>query len=69
MYIATNSKNKDFSMEFKSLNKYFTCWCDLDMLLQCFMEPLKKVAVEGHLLFVEPQDLFSNLDEQCFVST
>ncbi len=36
--------------------------------LQCFMEPLKKVQVEGHLMFAEPQDLFGNLDELCYVS-
>ena len=35
--------------------------------LQCFMEPLKKVQVEGHLMFAEPQDLFGNLDELCYV--
>ena len=38
------------------------------MLYQCFMEPLKKVQVEGHLMFAEPQDLFGNLDELCYVS-
>ena len=32
------------------------------------MEPLKKVQVEGHLMFAEPQDLFGNLDELCYVS-
>jgi len=31
------------------------------------MEPLKKVQVEGHLMFAEPQDLFGNLDELCYV--
>ena len=35
---------------------------------QCFMEPLKKVQVEGFLMFAEPQDLFGNLDELCYVS-
>lgn len=35
---------------------------------QCFMENLKKVQVEGHLMFAEPQDLFGNLDELCYVS-
>jgi len=35
---------------------------------QCFMEPMKKVQVEGHLMFAEPQDLFGNLDELCYVS-
>ena len=33
------------------------------------MEPLKKVQVEGHLMFAEPQDLFGNIDELCYVST
>jgi len=37
-------------------------------VLQCFMEPLKKVQVEGFLMFAEPQDLFGNLDELCYVS-
>ena len=32
------------------------------------MEPLKKVQVEGYLMFAEPQDLFGNLDELCYVS-
>jgi hypothetical protein len=36
--------------------------------LQCFMEPLKKVQVEGHLMYAEPQDIFGNLDEICYVS-
>jgi len=31
------------------------------------MEPLKKVQVEGFLMFAEPQDLFGNLDELCYV--
>lgn len=38
------------------------------VFLQCFMEPLKKVQVEGHLMFAEPDDLFGNLDELCYVS-
>jgi len=37
-------------------------------VLQCFMEPLKKVQVEGFLMFAEPQELFGNLDELCYVS-
>jgi len=36
--------------------------------MQCFMEPLKKVQVEGFLMFAEPRDLFGNLDELCYVS-
>ena len=32
------------------------------------MEPLKRVQVEGHLMFAEPGDLFGNLDEICSVS-
>ena len=38
------------------------------MYAQCFMEPLKKVQVEGHLMFAEPHELFGNLDELCYVS-
>lgn len=34
---------------------------------KCFMEPLKKVQVEGLLMFAEPQDLLGNLDELCYV--
>ena len=37
-------------------------------VFQCFMEPIKKVQVEGHLLAVEPDELFGNLDELCGVS-
>src|SRR6218665_1661122 len=40
----------------------------LIFVFQCFMEPLKKVQVEGYLMFAEPQDLFGNLDELCYVS-
>lgn len=36
-------------------------------ILQCFMEPLKKCQVEGHLMYAEPEDLFGNLDELCYV--
>ena len=42
--------------------------CMLTCVPQCFMEPMKKVQVEGHLMFAEPQDLFGNLDELCYVS-
>ncbi|KAL8577241.1 hypothetical protein ACOMHN_034267 [Nucella lapillus] len=38
------------------------------VLKHCFMEPLKKVQVEGSLMFAEPQDIFGNLDELCYVS-
>lgn len=40
----------------------------LMVLKHCFMEPLKKVQVEGHLMFAEPHDIFGNLDELCYVS-
>lgn len=40
----------------------------LMVLKHCFMEPLKKVQVEGLLMFAEPQDLLGNLDELCYVS-
>jgi hypothetical protein len=42
----------------------FLCVC----ALQCFMEPLKEVQVEGQLMFAEPHDLFGNLDEVSSVS-
>ena len=32
------------------------------------MEPLKKVQVEGYMMFAEPEVLFGNLDELCCVS-
>ena len=32
------------------------------------MEPMKKIQVEGHLMFTEPQELYGNLDELCYVS-
>ena len=32
------------------------------------MEPLKKVQVEGYIMFAEPEVLFGNLDELCCVS-
>jgi len=32
------------------------------------MEPMKKVQVEGHLMFAEPHELFGNLDELCYVN-
>ena len=32
------------------------------------MEPLKKVQVEGHVMFAEPELLFGNLDELCCVT-
>ena len=31
------------------------------------MEPMKKVQVEGSLMYVEPQEIFGNLDELCYV--
>ncbi|XP_025107380.1 uncharacterized protein LOC112572072 isoform X2 [Pomacea canaliculata] len=40
----------------------------LMVLKHAFMEPLKKVQVEGSLMFTEPQDIFGNLDELCYVS-
>ena len=36
--------------------------------LQVYMEPLKKVQVEGYIMFAEPEVLFGNLDELCCVS-
>ncbi|XP_077983070.1 uncharacterized protein LOC144437876 [Glandiceps talaboti] len=40
----------------------------LMVLRNAFLEPLKDVQVEGHLMFVEPSKLFANLDELCQVS-
>ncbi|CAL8088804.1 unnamed protein product [Calicophoron daubneyi] len=40
----------------------------LMVLKNCFMEPLKKLQVDGHLMFVEPANLFGNLDDLCYVS-
>uniref|UniRef100_A0A1I8H4B6 DH domain-containing protein n=1 Tax=Macrostomum lignano TaxID=282301 RepID=A0A1I8H4B6_9PLAT len=38
----------------------------LMVLKHCFLEPLKKLQVDGHLMFVEPEDLFGNIDELCY---
>ena len=38
------------------------------VFIQVFMEPLKKVQVEGYMMFAEPEVLFGNLDELCCVS-
>lgn len=51
----------------------FTCECNflidhLMVLKHCFMEPLKNVQVEGHLMYAEPEEIFGNLDELCYVS-
>ncbi|KAF5406122.1 Pleckstrin domain-containing family G member 7 [Paragonimus heterotremus] len=40
----------------------------LMVLKNCFMEPLKKLQVDGYLMFVEPANLFGNLDDLCYVS-
>ncbi|XP_022296980.2 pleckstrin homology domain-containing family G member 7-like isoform X1 [Crassostrea virginica] len=40
----------------------------LMVLKHCFMEPLKRLQVDGHLMFAEPNEIFSNLDELCYVS-
>ena len=36
--------------------------------IKVYMEPLKKVQVEGYIMFAEPEVLFGNLDELCCVS-
>ncbi|KAF6778932.1 hypothetical protein AHF37_01524 [Paragonimus kellicotti] len=41
----------------------------LMVLKNCFMEPLKKLQVDGYLMFVEPANLFGNLDDLCYVSS
>ncbi|XP_064605260.1 pleckstrin homology domain-containing family G member 7-like isoform X2 [Liolophura sinensis] len=40
----------------------------LMVLKHCFLEPLKNVQVEGFLMYAEPEALFGNLDELCYVS-
>ncbi|XP_061195198.1 pleckstrin homology domain-containing family G member 7-like [Saccostrea echinata] len=40
----------------------------LMVLKHCFMEPLKRLQVDDHLMFAEPNEIFSNLDELCYVS-
>lgn len=39
----------------------------LMVLKHCFMEPLKRLQVDGYLMFAEPNEIFSNLDELCYV--
>lgn len=39
----------------------------LMVLKNVFMEPLKKIQVEGYAMFAEPEVLFGNLDELCLV--
>ncbi|CAH8620535.1 unnamed protein product [Dicrocoelium dendriticum] len=51
---------------FKSELIFFTD--HLLVLKNCFMEPLKKLQVDGYLMFVEPSDLYGNLDDLCYVS-
>jgi hypothetical protein len=48
----------------RSSEDVFPTFC----LLQVFMEPLKKIQVEGFAMFAEPELLFGNLDELCCVS-
>lgn len=48
--------------------EYYPLFISSMFYLQCFLEPLKKLQVDGYLMFVEPQDLFGNLDELCYVS-
>ncbi|XP_070559301.1 uncharacterized protein [Ptychodera flava] len=40
----------------------------LMVLRNVFLEPIKDVQCEGHLMFVEPSKLFANLDELCQVT-
>ena len=40
----------------------------LMVLKNVFMEPLKKIQVEGFAMFAEPEVLFGNLDELCCVT-
>lgn len=40
----------------------------LMVLKNVFMEPLKKIQVEGYAMFAEPEVLFGNLDELCGVT-
>lgn len=50
---------------FGSFNAHYN---SLNNFLKCFMEPLKNVQVEGHLMYAEPDEIFGNLDELCYVS-
>lgn len=43
-------------------------YCHLMVLKNVFMEPLKKIQVEGFAMFAEPEVLFGNLDELCCVT-
>lgn len=47
---------------------FFIQQCLILLILKCFMEPLKRLQVDGHLMFAEPNEIFSNLDELCYVS-
>ena len=40
----------------------------LMVLKNVYMEPLKKIQVEGYAMFAEPEVLFGNLDELCLVT-
>ncbi|XP_076337163.1 uncharacterized protein LOC143239685 isoform X2 [Tachypleus tridentatus] len=40
----------------------------LMVLKNVFMEPLKKIQVEGYVMFAQPEVLFGNLDELCCVT-
>ena len=40
----------------------------LMVMKNVFMEPLKKIQVEGYAMFAEPEVLFGNLDELCCVT-
>ena len=37
------------------------------LIRQVYMDPLKKIQVEGYAMFAEPELLFGNLDELCCV--
>ncbi|XP_015790471.1 uncharacterized protein LOC107367281 [Tetranychus urticae] len=43
-------------------------YAHLMVLKNVFMEPLKKIQVEGFAMFAEPEVLFGNLDELCCVT-
>ena len=59
---------RDHLMAIKNVILFLSVYPLIFILIQVFMEPLKKVQVEGYIMFAEPEVLFGNLDELCCVS-
>ena len=59
---------RDHLMAIKNVSADISLIYSVFLLLEVFMEPLKKVQVEGYVMFAEPEVLFGNLDELCCVS-